>query len=46
VTPIVLSEGDTVTFETECEKAGATAPGGRCRTALVLVGQVAILAAG
>ena len=46
VTPIALAAGDTVTFETVCAKAGPAAPGGLCRTALLLVGSVAILAAG
>jgi hypothetical protein len=46
VTPIALAAGDTVTFETACGKAGAGAPGGLCRTALLLVGSVAVLAAG
>lgn len=46
VTPIALAAEKTVTFETACGKAGPAAPGGRCRTALVLVGSVAVLAAG
>jgi hypothetical protein len=46
VTPIALAAGDTVTFETVCATAGPAAPGGLCRTALLLVGSVAILAAG